>query len=93
MAPLPRRWIRAHDWPVSTGLRVQQVAAGSAAASAGLRAGDWIIGVQGQPVSQLVDLLNWLGGDAAGQALPLKVLRPRAGVLEALHVLVTPAVH
>ena len=93
IAPLPRRWVRAHDWPVATGMRVQQVVAGSAAASAGLRAGDWIIGVRGQPVSQLSDLLNWLGGDAAGRVLPLKILRPRAGVLEILHVLVAPTVH
>lgn len=93
IAPLPRRWVREHDWPVSTGMRVQQVAPGSAAASAGLRAGDWIIGVRGEPVSQLSDLLNWLAGDAAGQVLPLKILRPRAGVLEVMHVLVTPTVH
>jgi len=90
---LPRRWVREHDWPVATGLRVQEVVAGSAAANAGLRAGDWIIGVQGKPVSQLSDLLHWLGGNAAGQVLPLKILRPRAGILEVLHVLVTPTVH
>jgi S1-C subfamily serine protease len=93
IAPLPRRWVREHDWPIATGLRVQEVVAGPAAANAGLRAGDWIIGVQGKPVSQLSDLLHWLGGNAAGQVLPLKILRPRAGVLEVLHVLVTPTVH
>ncbi len=92
IAPLPRRWVREHDWPVATGMRVQQVVPGSAAANAGLRTGDWIVGVQGKPVSQLSDLLNWLGGDAAGQVLPLKILRPRVGVLEVLHVLVTPTV-
>jgi S1-C subfamily serine protease len=93
IAPLPRRWIREHSWPVATGLRLQQVMPGSAAASAGLQAGDWIVGVQGEPVSQLPDLLNWLGGDSAGQVLPLKILRPRAGVLEVLHVFVTPTPH
>jgi S1-C subfamily serine protease len=93
IAPLPLRWVREHDWPIATGLRVQEVVAGPAAANAGLRAGDWIIGVQGKPVSQLSDLLHWLGGNAAGQVLPLKILRPRAGVLEVLHVLVTPTVH
>jgi S1-C subfamily serine protease len=92
IATLPRRWVREHDWPVSTGLRVQQVVAGSVAASAGLHAGDWIIGAQGAPVSQLSDLMNWLGGDAAGRVLALKILRPHAGILEVLHVLVTPAV-
>jgi len=93
IAPLPRRWAREHDWPVATGLRVQQVVTGSAAASAGLRAGDWIIGVQGEPVSQLSDLLTWLAGNAAGQVLSLKILRPRAGILEVLHLLVKPVVH
>ncbi|MGH8751860.1 MAG: S1C family serine protease [Burkholderiales bacterium] len=93
IAPLPRRWIREHDWPAATGLRVQQVVPGSAAADAGMRAGDWIIVVQGEPVSQLSDLLNWLAGNAAGQALPLKILRPRAGLLEILHILVKPAVN
>ena len=93
IAPLPRRWVREHGWPVATGLRVQQVTAGSAAASAGLTAGDWIIGAQGEPVSQLSDLLNWLAGNAAGQVLSLKILRPRAGVLEVVHVLVTPDTH
>jgi NAD-dependent dihydropyrimidine dehydrogenase PreA subunit len=84
--------IREYDWPVSTGLRVHQIVPGSAAAGAGLQAGDWVVGVQGQPVSQLSDLLSWLAGDAAGQVLALKVLRPRAGVLEVLHVLITPTV-
>ncbi len=90
IAPLPRRWAREHDWPASTGLRVQHVAAGSAAAGPGLRAGDWIIGVQGEPVSQFSELLNWLCGNAAGQVLSLKILRPRAGILEILHMLVKP---
>lgn len=89
-APLPRRWVREHQWPVSTGLRVQQVQPGSAAASAGMRAGDWVIGVQGEPISQMSDLMNWLGGNSAGRVLPMKVLRPRAGVLEVVHLLVAP---
>jgi len=93
LAALPRRWVREHDWPAATGLRVHQVAAGSAAARAGLQAGDWIIGAQGTPVSQLSELLNWLAGDAAGQVLALKILHPRAGILEVRHVLVTPDVH
>lgn len=91
MASLPRRWVREHDWPVASGLRIQEVVAGSSAATAGLRTGDWIVGVQGTPVSQLSELLSWLAGNAAGQVLSLKVLRPRAGILEILHMLVTPA--
>jgi hypothetical protein len=41
-------------------------------------------------VSQPSDLLSWLAGEAAGQVLPLKILRPRAGVLEVLHLLISP---
>jgi S1-C subfamily serine protease len=90
IAALPRRWVRAHEWPVSTAMRVDQIVPGSAAAFAGLQPGDWIVGVQGQPVSQPSDLLRWLAGETAGQVLPLKILRPRAGVLEVMHLLVTP---
>jgi S1-C subfamily serine protease len=90
IVPLPRRWVREHEWPASTAMRVDRVVPGSAAAGAGLLPGDWIVGVQGKPVSQLSDLLSWLVGDTAGQVLPLKILRPRAGVLEVMHLLVTP---
>lgn len=93
IAPLPRRWIRENNWPMGTALRVQHVNSGSAASSAGLRAGDWIVGAQGEAVSQLSDLLNWLGGATAGKTLSLRILRPRAGVLETLHLLVAPTVN
>ena len=92
-ASLPRRWVRENDWPESTGLRIQQVVSGSAAANAGLRAGDWIIGAQGKPVSELVDLLKLLTGDGAGKQLTLKILRPRSGVFGIVHAFVTPDVH
>jgi S1-C subfamily serine protease len=90
MAPLPRRWVREHDWPVATAMRVSHVVPGSAAASAGLRAGDWIVGVKGEPIAGPSDLYVWLGGDHAGEVLPLRILRPRAGVLEILHVMIAP---
>jgi S1-C subfamily serine protease len=90
IAVLPRRWVRAHEWPVSTAMRIERVVPGSAAAFAGLQPGDWIVGVRGEPVSQLSDLLRWLVGESAGQVLPLKILRARAGILEVMHLLVTP---
>jgi S1-C subfamily serine protease len=90
-AALPRRWIRENDWPASTGVRLKDVAAGSAAAAAGLRAGDWIVGAQGEPVAEQADLLKLLIGDGAGRTLALKVLRPNAGVLGAVHLIVTPS--
>jgi S1-C subfamily serine protease len=87
---LPRRWARENDWPAATAIRVQQVAPGSPAATGGLKPGDWIIGEGGAPLAQLTDLLDRLAGEAAGRPLSLKILRPKAGVLETQYVLVTP---
>lgn len=92
-ASLPRRWVRENDWPVSTAMRIKDVVPGSGAATAGLRSGDWIVGAQGEAVSELSDLLRLLSGDAAEKTLALKVLRPSAGVLHVLHVLLTPSMH
>jgi S1-C subfamily serine protease len=90
--PLPRRWIRENGWMATTGIRINEVAARSAAAAAGLSPGDWIVGADGEPVAQLADLLRHLTGDNAGRALALKILRPSAGVLGAVHVVITPDV-
>jgi S1-C subfamily serine protease len=87
---LPRRWVRENRWPVSTGMRIKDVTAGSPAAVAGIREGDWIVGAQGEPVAEHADLLRLLIGERAGNAITLKMLRPSAGVLSAFHVLVTP---
>ena len=89
-ATLPRRWVRENDWPAATGVRIKDVPAGSAAWAAGLRAGDWIVGAQGEPVAEQADLLKLLIGDGAGRTLALKVLRPNAGVLSVVHLIVTP---
>ena len=89
-AALPRRFIRENDWPAATGVRVKDVASGSAAAAAGLRPGDWIVGAQGEPVAEQADLLKLLIGDGAGRTLALKVLRPTAGVVAVVHLIVTP---
>jgi S1-C subfamily serine protease len=90
-AALPRRWMRENDWPAATGVRIKDVARGSAAAAAGLLAGDWLVGAQGEIVAEQADLLKLLIGDGASKTLALKILRPTAGVLTVLHALVTPA--
>jgi S1-C subfamily serine protease len=90
-SPLPRRWVRENGWSATTGVRIKDVANGSAAAAAGLRAGDWIVGAQGEPVAEQSDLLKLLIGDGAGRTLALKVLRPTAGVVAVVHLLVTPS--
>ena len=90
-ATLPRRWARENDWPAGTGVRIKDVANASAARAAGLRAGDWIVGAQGEPVAEQADLLKLLIGEGAARTLALKVLRPNAGVLGVVHVIVTPS--
>jgi S1-C subfamily serine protease len=89
-AALPRRWIRENDWPAATGVRIKEVAGASAAAVAGLHAGDWIVGAQGEPVAEQADLLKLLIGEGAARTLSLKVLRPNAGVLGVIYLIVTP---
>ena len=90
-APLPRRFIRENDWPAATGVRIKEVASGSAAAAAGLQPGDWIVGAQGEPVAEQADLLKLLIGEGAGRTLALTVLRPTAGVVAVVHLIVTPS--
>ena len=90
-ATLPRRWVRENEWRASTGVRIKNVERGSAASSADLRSGDWIVGAQGDPVADQGDLLKLLIGDNEGRTLVFKVLRPKAGVLTIAHVMVTPS--
>ena len=43
-----------------------------------------------EPVAEQADLLKRLIGDGAGRTLALKVLRPTAGVVAVVHLIVTP---
>ena len=88
--PLPRRWMLENQWPAATGVRIENVARDSAAATAGLRPGDWIVGAAGEPIADHADLLRRLTGNSAGTTLTLQVLRPSAGVLRITEVTVTP---
>jgi S1-C subfamily serine protease len=88
-ATLPRRWVRENDWGANTGVRIKNVARGSAASSAGLQSGDWIVGAEGDTVAGQADLLKLLIGDGARRVLVFKVLRPKAGVLTIVHLVVT----
>ena len=53
---------------------VGQVVAGSAAAKAGLQPGDWIVGVNGEPVSQWSDWVSHIV-NSPGRELTFEVLR------------------
>jgi S1-C subfamily serine protease len=54
---------------------VMEVVEGSPAAVAGLRAGDLIVGVGGQPVSRAGDLQGFMVGAAIGRPLEVEILR------------------
>jgi S1-C subfamily serine protease len=57
------------------GIGVMEVVEGSPAAAAGLRAGDLIVGVGGQPVSRAGDLQGHMIGAAVGRPLEVEILR------------------
>ena len=57
------------------GVEVVDVAEGSPAAKAGLRAEDLIVELGGRPVERVDDVQRMMGADAIGQALPVRVLR------------------
>jgi S1-C subfamily serine protease len=54
---------------------VMEVVEGSPAATAGLRAGDLIVGVGGQPVSRAGELQGFMVGAAIGKPLEVEILR------------------
>lgn len=58
--------------------RINGVAPRSAAADAGLRAGDVVIAIEGEPVSRFTQMRDWVE-KAEGQPLALRVWRPGAG--------------
>ena len=64
--PLHRRVVRFHQLPVATGVLVISVAAGGAAARAGLREGDVLVQYRGQPIPSIDALHKLLTGDQIG---------------------------
>jgi S1-C subfamily serine protease len=54
---------------------VMEIVEGSPAAKAGLRAGDLIVGIGGQPVSRAGDLQGYMVGAATGRPLEVEILR------------------
>lgn len=67
---------------------VGQVLAGTPAAAAGLRPGDRIVEVQGNPISTWFDLID-IVGDRPGQPLDFKIKRDNS----LLQMKITPAAH
>jgi S1-C subfamily serine protease len=83
---LPRRLQRAAELAQDGAVMVGTVEPDSAAARAGLKAGDILIGLDGQPITGADDLVRALTGEKIGQSVALDVLRGT----ERLTLLVVP---
>ena len=71
--PVPAAW--RERLGRKTGLLIAQVVAGGPAARAGLRAGDLLLTVAGNPVAVSQDLQRLMFAEAIGQPLPITVMR------------------
>ncbi len=78
--PLDRRLVRAHELQTETAVEVISVEAGGPAAGAGIREGDLIIGLNGQPVKGIDDLQRFLTEWPLKRAIALEVLRDSAKI-------------
>lgn len=74
-APLSATLAQRAGLTQTTGLLVVTIEASSPAEQAGLLIGDVIVGIDGQPVTDVDGLRSALGSDRLGQALTLKLLR------------------
>jgi len=73
--PVDRRVVRFYDLPKETGALVQHVEENSPAKRAGLRTGDVIVALEGQPVAGVDDLHRLLTEVRVGVSSTLTVLR------------------
>jgi S1-C subfamily serine protease len=73
--PLPRPTALAAGLAAATVLRVRRVETGGPAATAGIAAGDLIVGVDGNPVTGVDDLVRLLDGERIGRRVELKIVR------------------
>lgn len=86
-ARLRRHLVRRHALAHESGVLVLSVEKGSPAEQVGLREGDVVVGLAGEPVAGVDDLHRLLTGERIGAALALEALRGG----EKLSLLVTPA--
>jgi S1-C subfamily serine protease len=74
-APIHRRLVRYYDLPKETGVVVLSTEADSPARRIGLRVGDVIVALEGQPVAGVDDLHRVLSDTRAGARVELSVIR------------------
>jgi len=72
---LPARVVEVNALSGNRGVAVRDIEAGSPAAAAGLRGGDILVALDGQPVATVSDLHRLLSGEAIGRALRVDYLR------------------
>jgi S1-C subfamily serine protease len=72
---IPRRLVRRNNLVQEFGVMVLEVVADGPAARAGLLVGDVVLGLGGQPVTGVDDLLKLLSGDQVGRTVVMSVLR------------------
>jgi S1-C subfamily serine protease len=87
---LDRRWIVAAQLRTTHAVMVQSLETNSPAQKAGLKEGDVLLGIQGQPVESVDALHQALDQHSIGRNTVLQVLRPTAG-LGPLYLHVVPA--
>jgi S1-C subfamily serine protease len=84
--PLPRRLQRTLGIEQATSVRVSDVQKDSPAHVAGMESGDFVIGLDGQPLAGVDDLQRLLDATRIGRLCVLRVVRGAA----VLHLTVTP---
>jgi S1-C subfamily serine protease len=90
-APLSARIVRAHGLAQAQAVRLQSVEGGSPADRGGLRAGDWLIGIDGVAIDSVDRLHQTLDASRIGRACPVKLLRDDGqGRLQMLYLVVMP---
>jgi S1-C subfamily serine protease len=73
--PLRRFAIRAHALEIPGGVLVLSIEPGSPAERAGVRAGDVIIGLNGQPVTGIDDLHRLMSAEVVGREISISLVR------------------
>ena len=75
VTPLPRRLVREHDLLSDQAVEIVEVAADGPAQSAGLRAGDLLVAINGRVITGVDDLHRMLSGLPTARQLLLSVIR------------------